>query len=283
MVHSGHSRVLFHVCFIPFIYGRRLLILFQAMDDIDALNVLEAEVGLDAPIDPLDDIPLGDDTPRYNPDQMLPLLQSENLPQRMLAARAFYKIQEPRAIPWLIELLDDDSPLVRVNAAYALGRNPSETAVDALINQLTNDSHGYVRKAVVWALGNCRNEKAVVPLIQAIKNDMSVVRLWAASALGQMGKISFEAILKAIPALVETMRNDPIAIVRSNCAWSVGELCKDLPNNVVYATAIDALIETFADDEDLGGRDDARAAILNLGDPRGLQVIEEIEQEEFYD
>lgn len=267
--------------YLSFIHYPRADHRFQSMDDIDTLKVLDTEVGLDDPIDPLDDIPLDDDTPRYNPDQMLPLLQSDNLQQRMLAARAFYKIQEPRAIPRLIELLDDDSPLVRVNAAYALGRNPSETAVDALIAQLANDSHGYVRKAVVWALGNCQNEKAVVPLVESIKTDMSVVRLWAASALGQMGKISFEAILQAIPALVETMRNDPIAIVRSNCAWSIGELCTDLPYNVVYATAIDALIETFADDEDLGVRDDARAAILNLGDPRGLQVIEEIEQEDF--
>ena len=73
-----------------------------------------------------------------------------------------------------------------------------------------------------------------------------------------------------------------IADVRSNCAWSIGELCKDLPYNVVYATAIDALIETFADDEEFGVREDARAAILNLGDPRGLQVIEEIEREDLY-
>ncbi|MEO0867950.1 MAG: HEAT repeat domain-containing protein, partial [Cyanobacteria bacterium J06642_11] len=176
------------------------------MDTTDTFDGLDTEIGGDALIDPLDAIPLEDDAPRYNPDQMLPLLQSDNLQQRMLAARAFYKIQEPRAIPRLIELLNDDSPLVRVNAAYALGRNPSETAVDALINQLTHDSHGYVRKAVVWALGNCKNEKAVAPLVEAVENDMSVVRLWAASALGQMGKISFQAILKAIPALVEAMR-----------------------------------------------------------------------------
>jgi HEAT repeat protein len=50
-----------------------------------------------------------------------------------------------------------------------------------------------------------------------------------------------------------------------------------MPSNVVYATAVDALIETFAEDEDLGVKEDARAAILKLGDPRGIQVIEEIE------
>lgn len=252
------------------------------MDEIDALEVLETEVGLDSPIDPLDSIALDAPAPQYDIERMLQLLGAADSQQRMLAARIFYKVQEPRAVPQLIGLLDDENPLVRVNAAYALGRNPSESAVDALIEQLENDSHGYVRKAVVWALGSCANEKAVAPLVASIKNDMSVVRLWAASALGQMGQISFGAILKAIPALVETMRNDPISIVRSNCAWSIGELCKDLPYNVVYATAIDALIETFADDEEFGVREDARAAILNLGDPRGLQVIEEIEQEDLY-
>jgi HEAT repeat protein len=67
--------------------------------------------------------------------------------------------------------------------------------------------------------------------------------------------------------------------VRSNCAWSIGQLCRELPSNVVYATAIDALIEAFAEDEEMGVREDARSAMLRVGDPRGLQVIETIERE----
>jgi HEAT repeat protein len=51
---------------------------------------------------------------------------------------------------------------------------------------------------------------------------------------------------------------------------------------VVYATAIDALIESFAEDEDLGVREDARTAILQVGDPRGLQTIEELEQDGWF-
>jgi len=75
---------------------------------------------------------------------------------------------------------------------------------------------------------------------------------------------------------------DPIAAVRSNCAWAIGQLCRELPSNVVYATAIDALIESFAEEDDLGVREDARTAILNVGDPRGLQIIEELEQDGWF-
>jgi HEAT repeat protein len=50
---------------------------------------------------------------------------------------------------------------------------------------------------------------------------------------------------------------------------------------VVYATAIDGLLEAIVEDEDLGVREDARAALLRVGDPRGLQLIEDLEQEGF--
>ena len=73
------------------------------------------------------------------------------------------------------------------------------------------------------------------------------------------------------------MRRDKLAAVRSNCAWAVGQLCRELPSNVVYATAIDALLEALVEDEDLGVKEDAKAALLRLGDARGLQTIEDLE------
>lgn len=245
------------------------------MYDNDELSVLNAEIDLD----PLDQVGLDDPeaAPKPNPDEMLVLLESSNNQQRMLAARAFCEVEDERAIPHLIRLLADACPLVRVSAAYGLGRNPASTAVEPLIAQLHRDWNGYVRKGIVWALGNCRDRRSLEPLVDALKTDVSAVRLWAASALVQMANVSYEAAVGAIPALIEALRRDPIAAVRSNCAWSLGQLCRDLPSNVVYATAIDALIEAFAEDEEMGVREDARAAVLKLGDPRGLQVIEEIE------
>ena len=41
----------------------------------------------------------------------------------------------------------------------------------------------------------------------------------------------------------------------------------------------DALIESLVEDDDYGVKDDARSAILKVGDPSGLQMIEELEFE----
>lgn len=250
----------------------------------DELAVLDTEVGRESPFDPLDDIaPLDESSePKPNPDNMLLLLHHPEKEQRMLGARAFCEIKDDRAIPFLIGMLSDPCPLVRVSTAYALGRNTSSVAVVSLVAQFNRDWNGYVRKGIVWALGNTPDARVVETLVDAISNDISAVRLWAASALGQTPKIGYDSMIKAMPALIKAMRRDPESAVRSNCAWSVGQICAELPSNVVYATAVDALIETFAEDEELGVKEDARSAILNVGDSRGLQVIEEIEQDGYF-
>lgn len=248
----------------------------------EELTTLDLEEELADPLDRLGPPGEAESGPQYDPEEMLPLLASHEPQQRMLAARAFCEIEDARAVPALITLLQDVCPLVRVSAAYALGRNPSEAAVEPLVDQLNVDWNGYVRKGLVWALGNSRDPRSLFSLVDAIRTDTSAVRLWAASALAQMAHVSYEAVVTAIPPLIETMRRDPVAAVRSNCAWSIGQLCRELPSNVVYNTAIDALIETFAEDDDLGVREDARAAILKVGDARGLQTIEEIEQDGFF-
>ncbi len=246
------------------------------MYDNDDLTVLNAELETD-PLDAIE--PIDAEAEKPDPDVMLRLLDSDNNQQKMLAARAFCELEDDRAIPALICLLTDACPLIRVSAAYGLGRNPSSDAVEPLIHQLQRDWNGYVRKGIVWALGNCRDRRSLEPLMRALRTDISAVRLWAASALAQMASIGYEAIIAALPPLIEALRRDPVAAVRSNCAWSIGQLCRELPSNVVYATAIDALIEAFAEDEEMGVREDARSAMLRVGDPRGLQVIETIERE----
>ena len=250
------------------------------MYDNDDLSVLEAEIELD-PLDKLGSIAAEEELPKPDPEAMLALLGSPQSQQRILAARAFCELEDDRAIPHLIRLLADACPLVRVSAAYGLGRNPSADAVAPLIAQLQHDWNGYARKGAVWALGNCRDRRALEPLTDALKTDISAVRLWAASALAQAIEINYDAIISAMPPLIEALRRDPVAPVRSNCAWAIGQLCRELPSNVVYATAIDALIEAFAEDPELGVREDAKTAMLRVGDPRGLQVIEELELEGF--
>lgn len=246
--------------------------------DDDDLTVLDTDVELESPLDTIE--PLDEsEASKPDPEAMLLLLSAPQTQQRMLAARAFCELQDERAIPHLIHLLTDVCPLVRVSAAYALGRNPSSTAVKPLIAQLNRDWNGYVRKGVVWALGNCRDRRSLAPLTDALKTDISAVRLWAASSLAQMAELSYDTVLATIPPLIEALIQDPVAAVRSNCAWSLGQLCRELPSNVVYATAIDALIEALVEDKDLGVREDTKAALLKVGDPRGLQMIEALEIE----
>ena len=252
------------------------------MYDEYELSLLDAEVELESPLDKIE--PLTDESEVEKPDAelMLVLLENTQPQQRMLAARAFCDIQDERATPYLIHLLTDNCPLVRVSAAYGIGRNPAKEAVEPLIMQLNRDFNGYVRKGVVWALGNCRDRRSLAPLTNALRTDIPAVRLWAASALAQMTEVGYEAIVGAIPALIEALVTDPIAAVRSNSAWTIGQLCKELPSNVVYATAIDALIQAFAEDKDLGVRADTKASLLGVGDPRGLQLIETLEQEGWF-
>lgn len=250
----------------------------------DELAVLDAEVGRESPFDPLDDIaPIGeDDTPKPNPDNMLLLLHHPEKEQRLQGARAFCEIDDARAVPYLIGMLADPCPQVRISSAYALGRNTSPMAVDPLIAQFHRDWNGYARKGIIWALGNIQDARAISTLVDALENDISAVRLWAASALGQTPNIDYGSMIKATPALIKGLRRDAIPAVRSNCAWAIGQICAELPSNVVYATAIDALIEAFAEDDELGVKEDARTAILSVGDSRGLQVIEEIEQDGYF-
>jgi HEAT repeat protein len=247
-------------------------------DDYD-LSLLDTEEELISPLDEIEPVTSESETIAPDPEEMLVLLTHPEAPQRMLAARAFCELQDERSIPNLIQLLKDDCPLVRVSAAYALGRNTSYHAVEPLIELFDRDWNGYVRKGIVWALGNSRDRRALQPLIQALKTDISAVRLWAASGLAQIAKLNYEDVLAAIPPLIEALRRDAIAAVRSNCAWAIGQLSRELPSNVVYATAIDALIEALVEDEDLGVKEDAKSAILRVGDSRGLQMVEELEFE----
>jgi HEAT repeat protein len=179
----------------------------------------------------------------------------------------------------LIELLNDECPLVRVSVAYALGRNKSEQAIVPLIEQLKHDWNGYVRKGIVWALGTCRATLGLPSLISSLQYDITAVRLWAASALGQLGDIT------AIAPLVDALTQDPMSAVRANCAWALGKLMVQMrlegKYNETYHEVIDALIYALEDD-DLSVQSDARIALRKIGDSRGLKVLDRIEMDQGY-
>ena len=101
------------------------------------------------------------------------------------AANALAKIGQPSVAP-LIAALKDNSPVVRKNAAIALGKIKDASAVKPLIAEL-NDDNPIVRRNAAIALGEIHDKSAVEPLTAALRDGSPVVRRNAALALKDMG------------------------------------------------------------------------------------------------
>src|SRR5437763_5531832 len=85
---------------------------------------------------------------------------------RWEAANALARIRDAiqPAAPQLLPLLDDSNPLVRANAARALGVAKATQAVDGLIKRL-GDADARVAASAINALGTVNDAKAIEPLI----------------------------------------------------------------------------------------------------------------------
>ena len=189
-------------------------------------EVLARELAAELLGDPLDDIDPREPTAAdvaQDCDQGLQWLKGGR-EQVMQGLRVFCEHRDPRAVPLLLPLLQQSCPILRMSAIYALGRNPHPLAVEPLLSLLASDDNGYVRKAVAWSLSNYAEAPVLNPLIRALQVDVAAVRLWAASSLAD---VSASAPAKADPAaaqLLQSLRIDSEAAVRSNSAWSLGQL-----------------------------------------------------------
>ncbi|TGG82020.1 MAG: HEAT repeat domain-containing protein [Aphanocapsa feldmannii 288cV] len=229
---------------------------------------------LDAPLevddlldDPLDAVEAIDDDRTAQVEEGLTLLVG-NRDQVMQGLRIFCEHRDSRSIPLLLPLLDCHCPITRMSAVYALGRNPAAAAEATLLSLLHNDCNGFVRKAVAWSLGNYPHHIVLEPLIQALTNDIAAVRLWAASSLADVAINRDADAVRAARVLLETMRIDTEAVVRSNSAWSLSRLHDQLTADGSLRDAlVQGLLDAMVNDPDSGVRDDARTALEQLEDP----------------
>ncbi len=90
------------------------------------------------------------------------------------------------AVPELIKLLFDDSPVVRSRAAWALGKIKDLTAFDNLIQAL-NDEEGDVRKNVIRSLGEMMAFDAIPYLVSMFEDESWEVRAEVAVVLEYIG------------------------------------------------------------------------------------------------
>lgn len=127
-----------------------------------------------------------------------------------------------KSIGVLVPLLADASPIVRRNAAWAIGEIRGghfldrSDAMEPLI-RIANDSDPTVRRAVAFAFSELRDDDAIEPLIAALGDPDDGVRAMAAFALGELRAAEAEPALRR-------MRDDPDERVRSAVAYALREI-----------------------------------------------------------
>lgn len=133
---------------------------------------------------------------------------------RAMASGAVQWLPAEEGMTVLLPLLGDRDEFVRQEAAYALGRTKSRSAVTALIERLAKDKRDGVRGAAAVALGQIADEAAVVSLAQMLSPQTSIpgakarreknvfVLRAAAVSLGQIGSRA------GLPALTATLEDE---------------------------------------------------------------------------
>ncbi len=233
-------------------------------------DLLARELAAQVEGDPLDEIELdkidqAQGSSLKECDQALKWLQSGS-DERLQGLRVFCEHRDPRARPFLLPLLEEPSPVIRMSAVYALGRNPCPKALDFLLHLLRFDSNAYVRKATAWSLGNYPDATVLEPLINALKQDVAAVRLWASSSLAEVGLNSTECSPRAAKQLLESLQVDVEPIVRSNCIWSLGRL-HGLLSGEIQIQIEETFISVLLTEREPSVRYEARTALEQLDNP----------------
>ncbi len=137
---------------------------------------------------------------------------------RATASSAVLWLPNEESAVALIPLLSDKDEFVRQEAAYALGKTMSKSAIGPLVERLTGDKKNGVRGAAAVALGRIGDEAAVVPLARVLAPEIgsngarktgskrnrenAFVLRAAATSLGRIGSRA------GVPALINALEDE---------------------------------------------------------------------------
>ncbi|MGD2152501.1 MAG: HEAT repeat domain-containing protein [Gemmatimonadales bacterium] len=132
-----------------------------------------------------------------------------------LTAEVRGALQADDAVARRVSELQDDDPLVRRYAAWALGELEDTRGVRALIGAL-EDGNADVRLVAAWALGEIKDNMAIPPLIECLADADPLVREMAVLSLGEIEHPA------AVEPLSEAYRRE--ARLREPVIWALGEI-----------------------------------------------------------
>jgi len=185
-------------------------------------------------------------------EQTVDLVAGLEVPQ-LLKIQLLGLTKSEKAIPELVNVLNDKDSSIRRRAADALGKIGSDAAIEELVKAL-NDEDYYVRGRAAGALGEIGSDAAIEELVKALNNKYYDVRSSAADALGEIGSdAAIEELVKAL--------NDEDSSVRGRAADALGKIGSD--------AAIEELVKALNDEEfDVRGR--AADALDKIASPELL-------------
>jgi HEAT repeat protein len=156
-------------------------------------------------------------TAGWNQQKLQEALKSSDLLMRIGAIRAIQETPGDEYVQALCEALDDRDRLVRVNAAIALGRAKSPSAVIPLVRHAVSDPDAEVQSYALWAYRQIDYLKASPQLVDLLTSSEDAVSCDAApydvatssDAMARFaaGEIRQKVDLKAIEAILQRFQS----------------------------------------------------------------------------
>jgi cyclophilin family peptidyl-prolyl cis-trans isomerase/HEAT repeat protein len=181
----------------------------------------------------------------------------------------------------LIQLLANQSPVVRKRAALAAGRIGDEGAVRSLTYVLERDTDTSVRAMAAFALGEIEAESGANPLIAVLKNTNAPVEI-RARAIEALGKIA-----AALPREQEARQRELGSAILDALKYELIRPVRGLPDTSVSLLGLTAALRSrppdagptiakFLDNPNSRVRADAANALARLRLKDGLEQLRKL-------
>ena len=169
----------------------------------------------------LDDMNLLLDSGTNTITELIAVAANKTLPTELRSIACWFlsRLGDDRAVPALLECLNDKNPELRSEAARSLGTIGSLQTVPILIDKLKSDLSADVRFHAIYALGLLADEAALIPILETLldSSEAPKVRGIAAETLSVFpGQRTIEALKVCL--------SDPQVEVRYWSAFALGEL-----------------------------------------------------------